>query len=211
MANPSIQFKHRGRTYDDVDEGMRAFGATLKRNAALSGLAISGELRAFLTRTVQAVISHHSGSWSPGGGGDALLRRSGDLVQTLQQGIQVTGSTLGTLKGSISGVFYLKIQEYGGTLRARGNYLAIPLPAALDGRGMPLKPSPRDWDKTFVQQSRAGNLLIFRRDGSRIVPLYALKRSVTIRPRLGLRAEIRHGLDYFTNRALDSVLAKFKP
>ena len=51
-------------------------------------------------------------------------------------------------------------------------------PAALDSTGQPLQSSPRDWPNTFVAQSKAGNLLIFQRRGTSIVPLYVLKTSV---------------------------------
>jgi hypothetical protein len=66
--------------------------------------------------------------------------------------------------------------------------------AALDSKGVPLKANPRMWDSTFVATLKAGNLLIFQRQGPNIIPLYVQKASVYIPPRLGLSDAIRTGL-----------------
>ena len=88
-----------------------------------------------------------------------------------------------------------------------GKYLCIPLPAALDSSGLPLKSSPRDWPNTFCAKSKAGNLLIFQRRGTSI--------------RAALRAEdvghhpaapeawaktLRAGIPYFVERAMDAMV-----
>jgi hypothetical protein len=84
--------------------------------------------------------------------------------------------------------------------------LTIPLPAALDARGVPRKRSARDWDNTFVQKSRRGNLLIFQRRGREIVPLYALKPEVRVRARLGVRDELEAGVAGFVERAAAAMI-----
>ena len=83
---------------------------------------------------------------------------------------------------------YVGIHERGGTIRPRrARYLTIPLPAALDSRGVALRARARDWPDTFIATSRRGNLIIFQRRGRKeVVPLYVLKKSVRIPPRLGL-------------------------
>ncbi len=64
----------------------------------------------------------------------------------------------------------------------------------------------RDWDNTFVQRSRRGNLLIFQRNGPNITPLYLLKPSVRIQPRLGLEdSVIKNGLPWFERRAFEEI------
>jgi hypothetical protein len=92
-------------------------------------------------------------------------------------------------------------------------YLAIPFPAALDSRGLALKPSPRAWSSTFVAQSKAGNLLIFQRHArasEHPSTLYILKTSVYVPPRLGLGDTIRTGMGLFTDRAMSGMLKAMK-
>lgn len=63
----------------------------------------------------------------------------------------------------------------------RGQYLAIPLPAALTGAGVERRP-PRAYRNTFVRKG-----IIFQRRGRTIVPLYRLARSVRVPARPALR------------------------
>lgn len=75
-------------------------------------------------------------------------------------------------------------QRYrGGTIHARrSKYLTIPLtPAAYNQRAR----GNRFADKLFAQHSKKGNLILFlkpRTKGDPIVPIYALKESVTQKP-----------------------------
>ncbi len=119
---------------------------------------------------------------------------------------QATAVRLETVEGQIS-TGNMTIHETGGTVRPRrSRYLTIPLPAAMDSRGVPLRRRARDWDNTFVARSRRGNLLIFRRDGLGLTPLYLLKPSVRIKPRLGLEdAVVENGLSYFERRAFEEI------
>ena len=85
--------------------------------------------------------------------------------------MEVKGETIETVEGSISAGRY-GIHEVGGVIRAKSaRYLTIPLPAALDRRGVARQPSARGWKNTFVAESKRGNLLIFQRRGAQIVPL----------------------------------------
>lgn len=123
--------------------------------------------------------------------------------------MRIAGQTFDTIQGSIGAdVPYAAIQEFGGTISAEnGKYLCIPLPAALDSSGVPLKSSSRDWPNTFVKTSKAGNLLIFQRRGTSVIPLYVLKTSVVIPPRLGMKKTLDAGLPYFVERAMDRMVA----
>jgi hypothetical protein len=106
-----------------------------------------------------------------------------------------------------NGVPYGRIHETGGTIRAKnGKYLTIPLPAALNSDGTPKKRSAREWDRTFVRESKAGNLLIFQKRGSGIVPLYVLKKKVRIPARLGLGDTLKTGTSYFVDKAMQAML-----
>ncbi len=82
----------------------------------------------------------------------------------------------------------------------------VPLPAALTATGKPKKMGPRQWRNTFIAESRKGNLLLFQRQGRKLVPLYVLKSKVRIRPRLGLADTMRRGVPAFADKALEALL-----
>jgi hypothetical protein len=79
-----------------------------------------------------------------------------------------------------------RIQEYGGTITGKP-WLAIPLPAARTAAGAS-RGSLRSFKNTFFAKSKAGNLLLFQRNGKSITPLFVMKSSVTIPARLGFGA-----------------------
>ena len=101
----------------------------------------------------------------------------------------------------------MRVHEYGAVIRAKkAKFLTIPLPAALNSKGIPKKMSAREWDKTFIQTSKAGNLIIFRTQGRRIIPLYVLKSEVRIKPRLGMGLTLEKGLPRFVDKSVDAML-----
>jgi len=138
---------------------------------------------------------------------DQMQSRSSFLKKSI--GYKVTGTTFSDLELRVfsAGLKYANLQEYGGTVRpVNSKYLAIPLPAALDKRGTPLKKSPRDYPDAFLLmtgnvKSRGVQLYIARikekappKRKSKKAPqpdklefLYLLRRSVKIPPRLGFR------------------------
>jgi hypothetical protein len=133
--------------------------------------------------------------------------RSGAMINSIINSVTVSGTTFATVEGSVGGSAIAGVHEFGATIKPKSaKYLTVPLPAALDGKGVPKKQSAREWDNTFVAQSKAGNLIIFRRRGSQVVPLYVLKSSVTIPPRLGMRKTLDAGVPYFVERAMDSLV-----
>lgn len=148
------------------------------------------EMRKYLTTVVDALEERHGTPYNGSSGGDVLHRRSGAGMRSLRnfivlrRGDQVTGHVRLNK--------YMKMHEHGGWIRAKNaQYLTIPLPPALNANGTPKKASARDWDKTFIARSRRGNLIIFRKEGRGVVPLYVLKKKVRIPARLGLRKELR--------------------
>jgi len=138
--------------------------------------------------------------------GRKLRARSGHLRSSA--GGRVSGTSLKTLKavlriGGMRG--YARIQEEGGTVVSKsGGWLTIPLPAALRPRTG--TPNPRakirkeigfghgvvssgtryvtDIGPTFIIRGSKGPIIMARRKDGTIVPLYALRRSVKIAPRL---------------------------
>ena len=98
--------------------------------------------------------------------------------------------SLGTDRRSVivgNPVKYAALQNFGGTVTPKsGKFLAIPIAK------MPRAAKPRDFDNTFFQKSRKGNLILFQNLGtkgsgknktSNIRPLFVMKESVTIGPR----------------------------
>ena len=152
--------------------------------------ALATSLRRYLNLIAGRLASRHGGPWPTATGTNRLSSRSGAGVKSILESVDVKVHA-GEVTGHIGGIFYLGTQEYGGVIRVkRSKYLTIPLPAALDARGVPLKKRAREWANTFVKRSKAGNLIIFQKTASGIVPLYVLKKRVTIPKRLGMRDEL---------------------
>lgn len=136
-----------------------------------------------------------------------LQSRSGEGLRSIRDSIRVAAENGTLIAGQIS-AGSLSFHETGGTIRARGGgYLTIPLPAALDPRGVPLRQRARQWDNTFVRRSRKGNLLIFRRiPGARdLTPLYILKTEVHIPARLGMTEAVDDEFGYFDQKLFEEI------
>lgn len=209
-----IGFEFRSKRYADAESGLRAFASALGAGVEKATPALRRELEAYLHAVAQAMAQRHGTPWPAGTSDKTLSRRSGKLVASILGSVTVTGSTLATVTGSIGapGVPYARIHETGGT---RGpdpgeEWVFIPLPAALNSDGTPKKQSWREWDKTFQKVSKNGNRLVFRREGKALVPLYVLKPSVEIKPRLGLRKTLESQLPYFVERAMDAMLRELR-
>ena len=210
MPGPmNIEFQFRDQRFTDASAGLKAFNDAVKKDWNGSAKVLSRELKTFLDSVAQALASRHSGGWPGGTGADTLSKRSGTLVNSIIASVRVNGDTFATIQGSIgSDAPYAGIQEFGGTIVPKNaKYLTVPLAAALDGSGVPIYPQARDWPNTFVAKSKAGNLIIFQKRGTSIVPLYVLKSSVTIPPRLGMKKTLDAGLPYFVGRAMDELVA----
>jgi len=120
--------------------------------------------------------------------GRILNRRTGHLAQSIGAKIEKDGAdwvgTVGSGYGRYQRLPYAEIHETGGVITPKhAKYLTIPLKAALTPAGVPKRGSARDWQNTCVGKSKAGDLIIFQKTGakgSRLIPLYGLKKSVTI-------------------------------
>lgn len=188
--------------YRDIEVGARKRITPLIKQALLS----------YLKRTAVIVATRNSRPYPGGTSASSLGRRSGTAFQSIHDSVRVTGGAqnLNTLKGYIGGVGYLATHEFGAVIRPRnGQYLTVPLPAALNADGTPKRRSARMWNDTFVARSRAGNLLIFQKDGARIIPLYVLKTEVRIPPRLGMSLTLDNGAFKFIEECLRLVRAEF--
>ncbi|MCL4743842.1 MAG: hypothetical protein KJZ83_00355 [Burkholderiaceae bacterium] len=203
----TLEFEFRNQRYRDAQKGLEAFARHVRQDWDGAAKVLGRELRSFLNSVATALSRRHTNPWPGGTGEKTLSRRSGELVASIEKSVRVKGGTFDNLTGYISAAFPGIVHEFGATIKPRtAKFLTVPLPAALDSKGVPLKKKARDWNNTFVARSKAGNLLIFQRRGSQIVPLYVLKSSVTIPPRLGMRATLQAGLPYFVDRVMDQLV-----
>lgn len=195
-----------GRTFKTVAQGLSTFEREFNQAFDKAARPISRELKRALQKVASEMTRRHSIPWSPGGSPrDRLFRRTGKGIAGIKRTIKVRGTrTLGTVTGQIGAPFPISVHEKGATVRAkRAQFLTIPLPAALDSRGVPLRRRARDWPNTFIQRSRRGNLIIFQKTGDGIVPLFLLRKQVKLPPRLGLEKELREQMGFFEARMID--------
>jgi hypothetical protein len=175
------------------------------------GPVLREQLEHFLNGVAARMVKNHSGTWPAGTTGKTLSKRSGAALQSIVDSVKVTGDHPSNIEGHIGGIFYLKTQEFGATITPKkAAYLTVPLPAALDERGVPLKRGARDWENTFVKKSKAGNLIIFQKRGKDIIPLYMLVKQVVIPPRLGMRSTLQAGMGYFVDTAMAAMLKEMR-
>lgn len=202
-----LGFQFRNKYYRDAERGLRAFAEDLELSYDAFTPRARKIMRDYLTNVAEAMSRRHGAPWPGGTSSNTLSKRSGQLIESIRQSVRVDGQSLDKLAGHIgSEVPYAAIQEYGGVIKARNaKYLTIPLPPALNSDGTPKKRSAREWRNTFVQTSKKGNLLIFRRKGGGIEPLYLLKPEVRIPPRLGLGDTLEAGKSFFIESLMEGL------
>jgi len=146
------------------------------------------------------------------GGASGLSARSGHLrnsirhtVERGQGGPEMHLSAGGRFGGN--DVRYARIHELGGTIRPqRAKSLAIPLPAAKTGAGVSGRPGPRDFpDLQFMPSKNPRNVGILATPAG--VPMFVLRRSVTIPARPYLRPALDQSTDGFRAR-LGAAMAR---
>lgn len=197
-----------GHEYKTLRQALNAVHDGIEGGIDAASGRVSAELQKTLKRVADKLERKHGKAWNPGGGRDTLSRRSGQGLRDIRNSIKtLPAARLSQVSGSIEAAGHMAIHETGGTIRARnGGFLTIPLPAALSSSGVPLRERARDWDNTFSARSKRGSLLIFRREGRDVVPLYILKESIRIRPRLGLAKTLGEELPHFERRVFDEIM-----
>lgn len=198
----------RNKRFKDAAKGLAVLADELKIGWEDGGARVLGvELKSFLNSVADALVQRHSKPWPGGTGPKTLSVRSGNLILSIKNSVRIEGTTFGDITGYIGAAFPAQVHEYGATIRPKkAKFLTVPLPPALDSRGLPLKKSARDWPNTFVARTKKGNLLIFQRRGTSIIPLYVLRTQVYIPPRLGMQETLNTGLPYFVDRAADQIV-----
>ncbi len=206
----NLDFQFRNRRFTDDAKGLLVFAEQLGQNTDRLPRELEKALKEYLDQVRKALVQRHSKPFSnptnaPATGEKNLLRRRGS-IRNLRTFVSRGSRDLEAVKGGLIVPFPLSIHERGATIRAkRAQFLTIPLPAALDSRGVPLRRNARAWQNTFVQRSRRGNLLIFQRRAAGIVPLFLLKRSVTLPPRLQAQESLEAGRDFFIDEAIERI------
>jgi hypothetical protein len=219
MADELFEFKLRiqgpegQRTFESARVGLEAFAKDIA--VATSARKINPIIQAVLKRHLkilaEAMTQRHSTRWAPGQKlptgrkKGRLAVRSGEGIAKLRQSVRVWYNSKGTF-GEIGGPFYFVTHEEGRTIHAKRGYMAIPLEDALDSRGVPLRPSARSWQDTFLIRLKGQpGFIIAQRRGARVRYLYLLKKTVVIPERLGLGETILKGTPALIDKVLNAI------
>lgn len=205
----TIEIQVGGKVFTDLVAAFDHLGDGIEKAFDQGFVAAKPALMQQLYKVAQKMKQMHGNPWGGGvaSGSKNLQRRSGDGLESIFKSIQTLTSNKQLVMASIS-AGSLSFHEEGGTIRAKSaQYLTIPLPAAMDPRGVPLRERARQWDNTFVKKSKKGNLIIFRKiPGAReLTPLYILKTSVYIRPRLRMEPTFNDVMGYFDNILFERI------
>ena len=174
---------------------------------------VQADMAVTMRRVVKDLSDRHGKRWPLSGNlwgtvPDRLASRSGAGLESIKRSIAVGRIGDSEVIGSIS-TGRLTVHETGATIRARGKFLTLPLRAALDARGVARGPA-RSFQNTFVARGPNGGLMIFQRLGQdRIVPLFLLRKQVTIRPRLRLAETVDYETGYFASKAIEAMAKEF--
>ncbi len=209
---------------------MIAFGVSIDDRKFREAMGkFQGELNKACVLSVKRYMAHFQARMSKERLRPPVLhRRTGNLARS--QKIVVAGKTVDDVIGvyAIGGglVNYAGIHEHGGTITAkRGKFLAIPLDKTK--AGVARRVSPRDYPNTFIAKhiifqrlkkattktgkfkrnkkaldpQKYGAFGITAANNEDIIPLFVLKKSVYIPPRLGVgetwRTDEKYRLDFF--------------
>jgi hypothetical protein len=206
-SSVSLGVDFRNQRFSDALKGLNAVADSVHRSLDKAPQYISEELRSYLDSVAEALATRHGKAWPGGTSANTLSKRSGHLIEAISESVKVEGTTIATVSGTIAIPANRAIHEKGGVLKPKqAKYLTIPLPAALDSKGIPLKKSAKDWENTFIIKSKAGNLLIVQKQGIQLVPLYVLKTEVYIPPRLGMGKTLEAGQSYIVDRLAAAIL-----
>lgn len=172
--------------WDDALGWVQGNRAEAQRFAFKNAEELTGEVR-------EKILDSAQGRALPG-------QRTGALARSFREewGISRTGNMR---IGTFSRLVYAGVQDHGGRIHAKRQFLAIPLTAKSVTKW------PRDWPRgeLFFIRSRRGNALLAMRNGRGIRPMYALKRSVYIQPKHYTRDAIRAFMPGFVKRLTRAI------
>lgn len=209
----------RGKRYRDVARGLQVVAKDVDQSFSELNPLVRTILSDYMKSVVIAVRARmdapYPGGTSPAGQfPGSLSTRSGRLLSQMTPArINIVGSLDNSLDVSFTLPGIAAVHERGATIRPkRAKFLTVPLPGALNANGTPKKPRARDWANTFILQSKKGNLLIMQKQaGGDLLPLYVLKKSVTIPRRLGFAETFEAGLDFLADKIAQEIVREFVP
>lgn len=144
------------------------------------------------------------------GGASGLHVRTGHLRRSIthekpkRRGNKIVGKVGATAP-------YAPVHEFGATITPkRTKFLAIPIGPAKTAAGAARAPGPRDYPDTFVRRSKAGKLMIFRKVGKRVVPLFVLVKRVVIPKRPWLLPAVKKSVPRITKAISRRIREVFK-
>ncbi len=219
MAKPefSLTFEYGGKRFTDAARGLNAFADAVYVPLDDLGPEVKKVFKDILDTVADAMKQRHSDGWSPtrkgplGDRAGRLAKRSGKMVKSIQRSVKVKRLNKKEVIGAIGGNVAARTHERGAVIRPRKKkFLAIPLPAALDSRGVPKKTKARDWPNLFVVTSKKGNLLLVRKKGAGIEPMYLLTKKAVIPRRLGLQATLTKAAPTFNDLLFDLIVRKIQ-
>lgn len=154
-------------------------------NLAQAPKVVPQQLERWMTATVQHL---HAAVNKNIGNGGLIGRRTGNLARSIQELVRVTpDGVIGEVWPDPTLIPYGGIQEEGGTIvPKRGQYLTIPLEAMLTGNGVArgtaaavrANPGAFGFKASFVPKGH--EVIMGKQSNGSAIPLFALKRSVTI-------------------------------
>lgn len=216
MIDLELQLEWNGRRYASVDTGLRAFAAANDKSLDAYFPLVRRLLDEYMKAVLLSVRSRVGGAYpggtsSPGAKPGTLSRRSGGLLASLSDDrVKVGGGDASEVSVSYTLSGIAAVHERGAIITAKkAKYLTIPLPAALNSQGVPLRRGARDWSNTFILRSKRGNLLIVLKQGGKITPLYVLKKSVKIPPRLNFGDAFSAGRDFLADKIAQQMVREF--
>ena len=207
---------YRGHEYVRPASALKRWARDFDKGIEAISPAIQDTLKEYVLAVSQEMRRRHSNTWTPGArlsAGEAKGRmnlRSGNMIQKLLGGVKFERGR-GGAAATFSGPSWLSVHEYGAVITPkRAKYLTIPLPAAMDSRGVPFKKSLSEWENTKMVPTKRGNgYLVYQERGNRIIPLYVLVTSVKIPPRLGMGYTIRSMRQPMIEKVFNKVIRGF--
>lgn len=212
----ALELDWRGKRYRDIQRGLNAINMDLKVDIEQIGPIVRKNLKLYMEGVVKSVrqrtTTPYPGGTSPAGAFPGTLsKRSGALSASLNPSHIKVGNQSSQIEVAYTLSGIAAVHEKGATITPkRAQYLTIPLPPALTSRGVPKKQSARDWKNTFVLKSKKGNLLIVQKQGrGELLPLYVLKKQVTIPKRLAFEEAFTGGKDFLADKIAEAVVREF--
>ncbi len=208
MFSVEVDLRIGSKRFSDAVRGLEFYVRDLQKRVDRLHPILRQELEKYFRGVIAAMQARHSTPWVPDQPGPTgprqgrLYTRSGDLIGGIDiKSLPVGLNGVGVLSVPFPGIVHELGAGAGGpdSLPAitpkRVKYLTIPLPAALDARGLPIRPSIREWDRTFlipIAPKEGPRWLVMRRPAGqrKATPLYVLQKVVRIEPRLGMRETI---------------------